>query len=59
MLIDVIIVFAQEHGHEFNGDQALQELYDYVRRYQDQVKQHTSYLVFACWFVIVNRKCLG
>jgi len=32
-----MIVFAQEHGHEFNGDHALQELYDYVRRYQDQV----------------------
>lgn len=37
ILIDVMIVFAQEHGHEFNGDHALQELYDYVRRYQDQV----------------------
>ena len=37
MLINVMIVFAQEHGHEFNGDHALQELYDYVRRYQDQV----------------------
>lgn len=54
MLIDVI-VFAQEHGHEFNGDQALQELYDYVRRYQDQVKQHTSYLVFACWFFFLQK----
>ena len=30
-------VFVQEHGHEFNADHALQELYDYVRRYQDQV----------------------
>ena len=37
ILIDVMTVFAQEHGHEFNGDHALQELYDYVRRYQDQV----------------------
>lgn len=28
---------AQEHGHEFNADHALQELYEYVKRYQDQV----------------------
>ncbi|KAJ7389562.1 hypothetical protein OS493_030610 [Desmophyllum pertusum] len=27
-----------EHGHEFNGDHALQELYDYIRRYQDQLQ---------------------
>ena len=32
-----IPVFFQAHGHEFNSDQALSELHDYVRRYQDQV----------------------
>ena len=35
--IDVLLLFSQEHGQEFNGDSALQELYDYVRKYQDQV----------------------
>ncbi|XP_068703592.1 plexin-A1-like [Montipora foliosa] len=28
-----------EHGHEFNADHALQELYDYVKRYQDQLQE--------------------
>jgi len=28
-----------EHGHEFNADRALQELYDYVKRYQDQLQE--------------------
>lgn len=47
VLIDMLIVFAQEHGHEFNGDHALQELYDYVRRYQDQVNiAHKSYRLY-------------
>ena len=32
-----IFMFVKEHGHEFNADHALQELYDYVKRYQDQV----------------------
>lgn len=27
-----------EHGHEFNADHALQELYDYVKKYQDQLQ---------------------
>lgn len=30
--------FSMEHGQEFNGDSALQELYDYVRKYQDQLQ---------------------
>ncbi|XP_068690006.1 plexin-A1-like isoform X2 [Montipora foliosa] len=28
-----------EHGQEFNADHALQELYDYVKRYQDQLQE--------------------
>lgn len=27
------------HGHEFNSDQALSELHDYVRKYQDQLQE--------------------
>lgn len=30
--------FSMEHSQEFDGDSALQELYDYVRKYQDQLQ---------------------
>lgn len=36
-LILIVFICVQEHGHEFNADHALQELYDYVKKYQDQV----------------------
>ena len=35
-LVDIYYC-VQEHGQEFNADNALQELYEYVKRYQDQV----------------------
>ncbi|KAK2550072.1 Plexin-A4 [Acropora cervicornis] len=30
---------SKEHGQEFNADHALQELYEYVKRYQDQLQE--------------------
>lgn len=47
ILTGVLMTFAQEHGHEFNSDHALQELYDYIRRYQDQVNMHDAKLLYA------------
>lgn len=35
-LVDIYCC-VQEHGQEFNADHALQELYEYVKRYKDQV----------------------
>lgn len=55
VLTGVLTIFAQEHGHEFNGDHALEELYDYIRKYQDQVNINTYGAKVVCRFGIVKQ----
>lgn len=48
ILISMLLLLSKEHSQEFDGDSALQELYDYVRKYQDQVIQTHSKLGINC-----------
>ena len=48
------VILLQEHGQEFNGDHALQELYEYVRKYQDQVILRSFHSIALCILTAYN-----